>query len=397
MAQFNLGKVQEILQKLQIDGWLLFDFKRINDLALNILEIGPKTHLTRRFYYYIPANGEPQKIVNAIEAHNLSHLPGKERKFSSFVSLKKHLTEILPSGKKIAMEYSPMNAIPYLSKVDGGTVEFIRSFNVEIVSSGNLITLFDAIWSNEQYQENIPVGKQLTRIVDDCFAIIKDKINKNEKVTEYDIQVYILDEFKRLNYYTDSDPIVAVNENSANPHYAPDSKVFKEIKKNDFVLIDLWAKIDKESGVWSDITWVGFVGETVPEKYTKIFNIVKDSRDAAFNFVEEKFKNKTDVMAFEVDDISRGVIDRAGYGDYFIHRTGHSITTQLHGSGPHLDNYETHDERLLLPSTSFSIEPGIYLTGDFGVRSEIDVYIHPNGEVEQTGGERQKEVVAILK
>jgi len=397
MANFNLFKVQEILAKQEVDGWLLFDFRGSNELAKNILDIGEKAHLTRRFFYFIPVTGEPQKIVNGIEAHNLAHLPGKERKYSSFVSLKQNLTEALAGVKKVAMEYSPYNAIPYLSKVDAGTLEFLKTFNIEIVSSGNLITLFDAIWTNEQYDENVPVGKALTDIVDDCWKLIKNEVTTGNKITEYDVQQFILKEFEKRNYITDSDPIVGVNENSANPHYSPDSTTFKEITKSDFVLIDLWAKLNKPSGVWSDITWVGYVGEDIPEKYINVFNIVKKSRDAGFEFISKRFAANEKVMAFEVDDISRGVIDKAGYGKWFIHRTGHSITTELHGSGPHLDNFETHDERLLLPSTSFSIEPGIYLTGDFGVRSEIDVYIHPDGSVEQTGGPRQQEIVAILK
>ncbi|NLH62044.1 MAG: M24 family metallopeptidase [Ignavibacteriales bacterium] len=397
MANFNLSKVQELLLKQKVDGWLLFDFRGSNELALNILDIGPHAHLTRRFFYFIPAIGEPQKIVNGIEAHNLAHLPGKERKYSSFISLKENLTEVLAGVNKVAMEYSPLNAIPYLSKVDAGTLEFLKTFNIEIVSSGDLITLFDAIWTKEQYEENIPVGKALTDIVEECWKLIRKEITTGNKITEYDVQQFILNEFTKRNYITDSDPIVAVNENSANPHYSPDSTTFKEIKKDDFVLIDLWAKPNKPSGVWSDITWVGYVGGEIPEKYIKIFNIVKESRDAGFDFVSNRFDAKQPVMAFEVDDISRGVIEKAGYGKWFIHRTGHSITTGLHGSGPHLDNFETHDERLLLPSTSFSIEPGIYLTGDFGVRSEIDVYIHPDGTVEQTGGPRQQEIKAILK
>ena len=397
MANFNINKIQSLLQKMNIEGWLLFDFRGSNELALNILDIGSKAHLTRRFFYYIPANGEPQKIVNGIEAHNLGHLPGKERKYSSFVSLKQNLEEVLSGVKTIAMEYSPYNAIPYLSKVDAGTLEFIKSFNVHIVSSGNLITMFDALWSTEQYEENIPVANAHTEIVQSCFQLIKQKINASQTITEYDVQRFILDEFQKRNYFTDHDPIVAVNENSANPHYSPTKDIFKEIKKGDFVLIDLWAKQNKPNGVWSDITWTGYVGEEVPQRYTDVFNIVAEARDKAFDFVAKRFENNEDVMAFEVDDISRGVIEAAGYGKYFIHRTGHSITTALHGSGPHLDNFETHDERLLLHSTSFSIEPGIYITGDFGVRSEIDVYVHPDGRVEQTGGPRQTYVIPILK
>ncbi|MDP2302765.1 MAG: M24 family metallopeptidase [Ignavibacteria bacterium] len=396
MNTLKIEKIQSIIRKMNIDGWLFFDFRNSNDLALSILEIGESAHLTRRFFYFIPANGSPVKIVNAIEVHNLAHLPGTELKYASHTSLFEHLTSILKNVKCIAMEYSPLNAIPYVSKVDAGTIEFVKSFNVEIVSSADMITLLDAVWTDEQYNENIEVAIALTDIVKAAYRLIKEKIIAKETITELDVQKFILNEFDKRKYFTDHPPIVGVNENSANPHYSPTENEFKVINKGDFVLIDLWAKQNKPSGVWADITWNGFIGETIPEKYIKIFNIVSEARDAAFNLVAERMKNKEEIRGYEVDDASRNVIEKAGYGDYFIHRTGHSITTSLHGSGPHMDNFETRDERLLLPGTSFSIEPGIYISGDFGVRSEIDVFIHPDGRVEQTGGERQKELIAIL-
>lgn len=396
MDKSKIEKIQKIIKQLNADGWLLFDFRNSNDLALSILEIGESAHLTRRFFYFIPAEGAPSKIVNAIEVHNLAHLPGNELKYASHKSLFEHLSSILKDKKKIAMEYSSMNAIPYISKVDAGTIEFIKSFGVEIVSSADMITLLDAVWTEDQYNENVEVANALTEIVKAAYNLIKEKILANELITEFDVQQFILKEFEKKNYFTDHPPIVGVNENSANPHYSPTAKIYKPINKGDFVLIDLWAKQNKPSGVWSDITWNGFVGETIPEKYINIFNIVRDARDAAFNLVEERFKKNLPIKGYEVDDASRKVIEDSGYGEYFIHRTGHSITTSLHGSGPHMDNFETRDERLLLPLTSFSIEPGIYISGDFGVRSEIDVFIHPDGRVEQTGGARQTALIAIL-
>jgi len=295
------------------------------------------------------------------------------------------------------MEYSPLNAIPYLSKVDAGTLELIKTFGVQVVSSADLITQFTALWSPEQYAENVPVAKALVKIAKDAFNFIKISVLARDTLNEYSVQQFIVEEFRKNKLVTDFPPIVGVNENSANPHYAPDETTFKEIKENDFVLIDLWAKRKNDSSVWSDITWVGFVGKEVPERYITIWEIVKNARDAAFDFVVKRFNVNQPVYGFEVDDASRKVIEDAGYGKFFIHRTGHSITTTLHGSGPHMDNYETKDERRLLPSTSFSIEPGIYLTGDFGIRSEIDVFIHPDGKVEQTSGVKQEEIVAILK
>jgi len=395
--ELNITKIQHILKNRKIDGWLLFDFRNSNDLALEILGIKKESHLTRRFFYFIPQTGNPSKIVNAIEEHNLAHLPGEKLSYSSHNSLREQLSKALAGSKTIAMEYSPLNAIPYLSKVDAGTLELIKTFGVQVVSSADLITQFTALWSPEQYAENVPVAKALVKIAKDAFNFIKISVLARDTLNEYSVQQFIAEEFRKNKLVTDFPPIVGVNENSANPHYAPDETTFKEIKENDFVLIDLWAKRKNDSSVWSDITWVGFVGKEVPERYITIWEIVKNARDAAFDFVVKRFNVNQPVYGFEVDDASRKVIEDAGYGKFFIHRTGHSITTTLHGSGPHMDNYETKDERRLLPSTSFSIEPGIYLTGDFGIRSEIDVFIHPDGKVEQTSGVKQEEIVAILK
>lgn len=397
MAKFDLEKVQDILKKMNFDAWLFYDFRGSNSLAHEILNVSPEAHLTRRFFYLIPKDGTPVKIVNGIEAFHLDHLPGKKLTYSSHASLDKHLRDTLSGLKTVAMEYSPMNAIPYVSKVDAGTIEYLRTFNIDIKSSGDLISMFGALWSPEQFEENKTAARALYEIVRQAFNFIKEKTATNSKVNEFDVQQFIMNEFKKRNMVTDSDAIVAVNENSANPHYAPDSGVHKDINKGDFVLIDLWAKMNTPQAVMADITWVGYMGQEVPEKYTKIFDIVARARDAAFSLVEERFKKGREVRGFEVDDAARSVIKEAGYGDYFIHRTGHSITTETHGSGAHMDNFETRDERLILPSTSFSIEPGIYLTGDFGVRCEIDVYISPSGDVIATGEERQREIVPILK
>ena len=397
MGKFNLEKMQNIISSMKLDGWLFYDFRESNDLALNILEIPKEKHLTRRFYYLIPSKGVPVKIVNAIEAGNLDHLPGEKLIYSNHSSLTKHLTDIITSHKIIAMEYSPFNAIPYVSKVDAGTIEQIKSLGADIRSSADLISMFDAVWTKELFNENKPVAKALYEIVNKSFEFIKKSFNENKSLNEFDVQQFIMKEFEKRSYYTDSPPIVGVNENSANPHYAPDEKIHKQIKNGDFVLIDLWAKVNRDDAVWADITWVGYMGKTIPEKYTKIFDIVAEARDAAFNLISDRFKQGEKIRGYEGDDAARGVITKAGYGKYFIHRTGHSISSDLHGSGAHLDNYETRDERLILPSTSFSIEPGIYLTGDFGVRSEIDVFITKDGKVISTGEERQKEIVPILK
>jgi len=396
MGKFNLEKIQSFLKQMKLDAWLLYDFRKSNEIAQNILDIPKESHLTRRFYYFIPKEGIPVKIVNAIEAFHLDHLPGTQLKYSSHSSLSNHLKETLMNVKRIAMEYSPLNSIPYVSKVDAGTLEQIKAYGVDVVTSGDLISLFDAVWSEEQYNDNIPVAFKLTDIVNDTFGFIKDKTLSGFTLNEYDVQQFIEEKILNYGYETEPPIIVGVNENSGNPHYAPDRDNHKNIKRGDFVLIDLWAKPKKDNGVWADITWTGFMGDSVPDKYVKIFNIVAEARDSAFNLVYSRFNEKKDIRGYEVDDAARNVITKAGYGEFFFHRTGHSITTDLHGSGAHMDNFETKDERMLLPSTSFSIEPGIYLP-EFGVRTEIDVFIKSNGQVIATGGERQNLIIPILK
>ncbi len=396
MSNFDLPKIQESIKKLNLDGWLIFDFRRSNDYAVEVLSLPKEAHFTRRFYYYIPQQGEPTKIVNGIESFLLNYLPGKKLEYSNRESLEKHLTGILKPGMKIAMEYSPMNNIPYVSKVDAGTIELIKSFGVEIHSSGDLISLFSAVWTKEQYEENKTAADALYDIVELSFAKIKKALSSGTPINEYEVQQFIMQEFERRNMVTDSPAIVGVNENAANPHYEPGPTEFKQINKGDFVLIDLWAKMNTPNATMADITWVGFAGDKPLPDHEKVAAIVFEARDAAFSAVEKAFNEGREIRGYEVDDAARNVIEKAGYGQYFIHRTGHSITTETHGSGANMDNFETKDERLILPSTSFSIEPGIYLPGNFGVRSEIDVFISPEGKALQTGKERQKKIVSIL-
>ena len=396
MPKFELEKIQSIIQKAGLDGWLFYDFRGSNDIALKILKIPNDKISSRRYYYFIPHKGNPVKIVNAIEAGNLDHLPGIKIVYASHTSLLECLNKTLKNVKSIAMEYSPNNAIPYVSKIDAGTVELIASTGVKIKSSADLISHFTAVWSDEQFKENIPVAKALTEIVHNSFQFIREELSGNSSLTEYEVQQFILNSIEKdRGYIADHPPIAAVNENSANPHYVPTEKIFKKVLKDDFILLDLWAKVNKPDGVWSDITWVGYIGETIPQKYVKIFDIVAEARDAAFELVKNRFAQGKEIYGYEVDDAARKVISKAGYGKYFIHRTGHSITTEGHGTGAHMDNYETYDNRLILTETSFSIEPGIYLPGKFGIRSEIDVFVKNNGEVIPTG-EVQKDIIAIL-
>jgi Xaa-Pro aminopeptidase len=355
---------------------------------------------TRRWFYLVPTSGEPVKLNHSIERHVLDRLPGRQLIYLPWQQLHEYLkTELLRLSNtrkpRVAMQYSPDNAIPYLSRVDGGTIELIRSFGVDIISSADLVQVFESAWNDEQLQMHEEAARGLYDSVKEAFAEIGKRINAGTPTTEYDIQQFILERFAARGMFSKDPPIVAVNGNAAQPHYEPTREQHSPINKGDFVLIDLWAKLDRPNSVYAVITWTSFVGEQVPDEVTKVFNVVRDARDAATDFVKSAFSAGRTIYGWQVDDACREVIDKAGYGDYFIHRTGHSIHTEVHGNGANIDNLETKDSRLLIPRTCFSIEPGIYLEGRFGVRSEIDVYVSEN-EARVTGGEPQREVVAIL-
>lgn len=395
--QHKIESIQSLLRDLKIDGWLFYDFWKRNEFAQRVLELPSHILNTRRFFYLIPAKGEPRKLVHSIEQWNLDHLPGSKTIFLSWQSLEEGVKKILAGMKTVAMEYSPLNAIPNISKVDGGTIELVRKQGVQVVSSADIAQYFEARWSEEQYRDNLEVAKTLRTVVDQTFGFMREKIRAKQRVTEYDVQQFMLKRFDENSMITDFPPNCSVNANSGNPHYEPTKEVHSELHEGDFVLIDLWARKNKPRSVYSDITWVGYLGSSVPEKYTKIFNIVAGGRDAAIDFLRNSLGNGKTVRGCDVDDVARKYITERGYGERFIHRTGHSIGEDLHGTGANIDNLETHDERKIIPQTSFSIEPGIYFMGEFGIRSEIDVYISKDNEVIVTGEPRQKEVVAILK
>jgi Xaa-Pro aminopeptidase len=299
--------------------------------------------------------------------------------------------------KTIAMEYSPGNAIPYISKVDAGTIETVKKTGVHVVSSMNLTQYFESRWSGQAYLDNLETAKVMRSVVDMTFAYMKSRITSRTTVTEYDVQQFMLSLFRKNNLMTHEDPNCSVNANSGNPHYEPTKDVHSELHEGDFVLIDLWAKKDVPGSTYNDITWVGYLGTSVPEKFSKIFNVVKGARDAAIDLLERSFTSGKEIRGCDVDDAARNHIAKAGFGEYFIHRTGHSITEDLHGSGANMDNLETKDERTIIPETSFSVEPGIYFMGDFGIRSEVNVYITKDRKVVVPGEPRQQEIVAILK
>ena len=388
--------IQEALREERIDGWLLYNFRGSNVFATRIINLPAHIMQTRRYFYFIPAAGTPQKLLHNIEQWNLDSVPGDKTLYISWQSLREGLKQIVGSAKKVAMEYSPLNNIPYVSNVDGGTIELVRNAGLEVVSSANLVQRFEACWDEEQARDNFETSDHLRQIVDATFAFIKQRITSQTPTTEYDVQQFMLSEFKRRGIYSESDPNCSVNANSANPHYEPTKDIHSPLNKGDFILLDLWAKKDKPRSVYGDITWTGYIGETVPEEYTKIFDIVKGGRNAALRFVQESVKAGTEICGYQVDDAARNYFKEKGYEQYFVHRTGHNIGEEIHGNGANMDNLETRDERKIIPQTSFSIEPGIYLTGKFGVRSEIDVYITKSKEVVVTGLPMQEKVVAIL-
>lgn len=374
----KIQQAQKYLQEQGIDGWLLYVFGNTNELALHFLDIPKDAHLTRRMFYWIPQKGEPVKVVHLVEFHFLDHMPGEKVKYFSAEQLNTALEKCVKG--KVAMEYSPMNGIPYISKVDGGTIDLIRSLGVEVVSSAGFLQNFTCLLTDQQWKSHQHAAKVLDDAVHGAWQFIRDSLTGGKRITEYDVQQFIMEAMKKGGCITDSPAICAVNGNSADPHYAPTKVKHSEIKKGDFVLTDLWCKQEAEGSVFADITRVAVAAEAPTEKQTEVFSIVRKAQKAATDLITEK----KEVTGYEADAICRKVIEDAGYGEYFTHRTGHNIYEDVHGSGAQLDSVETLDDRQLIPQTLFSVEPGIYLPGEFGVRLEYDVFIHPDGKVEVT-------------
>lgn len=389
MEPQHLQEMQDALQQEKVDGWLFYDFRGSDPLAYRILGLDPTAISTRRWYYFVPTQGEPVGLVSSVEPHRLDTLPGQKRVFLSWQQLQAHLAETLRGVRRVAMQYSPGNAIPYISRVDAGTIEQIRQFGIEVVSAADLVQRFEAVWTTAQWESHLRAAKGVRETVDEAFTYIR----RHAPVSEYAVQQFILQWFADRGLTTHHPPIVAINAHSADPHFEPQPEGSSLIQPGDFVLIDLWAKEPK--GVYADITWTGFMGTEVPARYQEIFTHVRNARDAAIAFVKERMSREQSFAGHEVDAAARQVIVDAGYGDYFVHRTGHSIGEEVHGNGANMDGLETRDERRVLPGTCFSIEPGIYLKGEFGVRSEINIYMTPR-EAIVTGAPMQTEVIPIL-
>lgn len=391
---FDLEQVQAAIEEFGFDGWLLYDFRGLNVLALRVLGLPEDSIGSRRFYYFVPAEGEPQKLVHRIEAGALDHLPGEKHVYLKWQELHQALGTIVGGSRNIAMEYSANNANPYVSRVDGGTIELVRSFGPEVGSSGNLIQYFESRWTTEQWELHLEADRLNRAAFELAWKFISDNIRAGTPIRETDVQNLVINYYHDNNLTTYHPPIVGVGPNSGDPHYATRKGSDKQIKEGDLVLLDMWAKLDVPSGVYSDLTKMAFVGQSVPDQFTKIFNIVAAARDAGIECVKSAFAEDRPLQGWEVDQATRDVIEAAGYGQYFIHRTGHNIGQETHGNGAHMDNLETKEERLVMPRTCFSIEPGIYLD-EFGIRSEINVYIDENTNIHVTGGV-QTEILPLL-
>jgi len=387
----DLDRIQSALRQRKFDAWLFYDHHHRDPIAYRVLGLRPDMMVTRRWFYLVPASGEPQKLVHRIEAGHLDGLPGTKRSYSSWQELQRSLKEIVTPYPALAMQYSPQNAIPYVGLVDAGTVELIRSFGVNVVTSGDLVSQFEAVLSDEQIASHYAARDAVDRITAEAFKVIGARV-RNGGTDEFEMAQWIMEAFRRENLLSESSPIVAVNEHSGDPHFEPRADNSKPMREGDFVLLDIWAKTKDPNACYYDITWTGFIGKNPNDRQREVFTIVRDARKLGCEAVKNAFAEGRRIAGWEVDKAVRDFIQEKGYGDNFIHRTGHNISSAIHGNGANIDNLETKDEREILPKTCFSIEPGIYLP-EFGVRSEVNVLTGP-GRAEVTG--RQQEELVLI-
>jgi Xaa-Pro aminopeptidase len=390
LAMMNLKEIQQYLKDEKIDGWLMADFHARNNIAVEFLNL--HNHLTRRSFYFIPADGEPTALVHNIEKDRFLHVPGKKVMFSSYRFLEAALGDMLKGCTKIAMEYSPGGRLPYIGLVDAGTIELIRNLGIEIVSSADMVAFFQARLDSQQVEYHKKAAGLVNRIKDDAFGYIRDCLSNGQFINERMVVLFILRLFEENGMKTEIEPCCAIDANISNPHYYPTEDNSSPIEEGSLILIDLWGKLKKPRSVYADITWMAYAGDAVPPLYSRVFNTVTLARDKAVNFIAQKFRQGS-VYGYEVDDACRAVIEKAGYGEAFFHRTGHSILETVHGPGPNIDNLETEDRRKILPGHLFSIEPGIYLE-EFGVRSEINCLLTENGPLVTTQP-LQSEIVTL--
>ena len=395
MLAQRIPEIQSALAEAGLDGWFFASFQQNDPLGMSLLGLtGEGKLVSRRCYYLIPREGEPRKLVHAIEPAMLDHLPGSKTIYNTWQKHSKGVANLVSGHRRLAAQYSPENQLPTVSRLDAGTFELLRAAGVEVVSSADLAQQFVATWTPEQLAGHRRANVHLHRIALEAFHRVADALRQGDQIGEYAVQRFILDAFDVAGLWAEADPIVGVNAHSADPHYQPGPDRSAPIREGDFLLIDLWAKEKPPESVYADITWVGVCAASPTAKHQEVFAAVAGARDAAWELVRSRYPGQP-VRGFEVDDAAREVIRKAGYGDLFIHRTGHSIGITDHGQGANMDNLETHDTRLLLPMTGFSIEPGIYISGDFGVRSEINVALTPEA-AEITGAEPQRELLRLL-
>lgn len=392
----NLEAIQSALRDAGHDGWLFYDHHHRDPIGERILGLDPKAHITRRWYYFIPASGEPRKLVHRIEQSRLDALPGTKGVYSSWQELASGLKAMLGGFHWLAMQYSPNNDIMYVSMVDAGTVEFLRSIGKRIVSSADLVSQFEAVLTEKQILSHSVAQIAIDELLEEGWKEIGRRLRpakgQRGKVTEFDMVQWLSEGLRRANLVWENGPNVSVNANCSDSHYEPTAAHTSDIKEGDFLLIDIWGRVDNADSIFYDITWTGVVGREPSEREQHVFETVRNARDAAISVVEQAFATGRPIQGFEADDAARNVIRAAGFGEWFTHRTGHNIAHEIHGPGAHLDDLETHDERQILPNTCFSVEPGIYLP-EFGVRSEIDMLTAP-GKAWVTG-KIQRELVRI--
>ena len=391
----RIADIQTALAEAALDGWLFYDFRLSDPIAYRVLELPAHGIATRRWFCFIPRSGEPRKLVSAVEAHRLDAVAGASIVYRSADEMRSGLARILSGARRVAMAYSLNCAIPYVSRVDAGTIELIRSLGIEVISAADLIQRFEATLTPEQLKSHHRAAVKLRKVVDETFAEIARRIRNRSDACEHDIQQFVMERFEANGLTTTSPPIVATNAHSADPHYGPSDQHPTPICRGDFVLLDLWAKEPGEQSVYADFTWVAFVGAKVPEEHAKIFSIVANARDATVELIRKRVASKQAVSGREADRAAREVIEAAGFGERFLHRTGHSIGREVHGTGANLDSIETDDHRMLIENTCFSVEPGIYLKGRFGVRSELDMTIE-NGRATVSADAVQHEISPIL-
>jgi Xaa-Pro aminopeptidase len=384
----DLEAIQQALREQGLDGWLFYDFDHRDPIAYRILGLAPESLAKRRWYYLIPVQGSPKKLVHRIESGQLDSLPGEKREYAAWEVLTRSLREMLAPFPAIAMQYSPDNQIPYISRADAGTVELIRGFGNRVVSSADLVQRFEARWTDAALELHLEAGRRIDGIIARTFEEVGRRVGKLGATEEYAIQQYLLEQFDKESLASDDPPLVAVNQNSGNAHYATGPERNAPIRAGDFVLLDVWAKLQQPGAVYYDVTWVGFLGERPPEAHLRVFGIVAAARDRAVARVQEAVREGRTIRGWEIDRAARDLIAESGYGDCFVHRTGHSIGESVHGNGANIDDLETHEERAILPRTGCSIEPGLYLP-EFGVRSEVNVYVDER-EARVTGAVQRK-------